>query len=362
MHSSIFSSNTIRLSWKNWGAVICFFIVIFFLISPFWRTIEKFNPSPDYRLPYLLSSDYWLYRRWCKIASSQYSALVAGDSVVWGQYAGKSQTLSHYLNKTAGKNIFANVGVDGIHPAAMVGLIKYFGKDIKQKNVIINLNPLWMSSKRHDLSGEEEFRFNHPRLVPQMLPNIACYSPTFNEIMGIALERHIPFFSWLNHIRTNYFENLNIKEWNIQYPDINPLSVISLKIPGPDNNPKSNPVTWQKRGIKIQDLPWMSADDSFQWLSFKHVIEILIERDNNVFVVIGPFNPYILTAESKLRYQSLKHDMENWFKENNLDYYSVPDLPSDYYADGSHPLKEGYEKIAVDLFKTESFKKWMNNF
>ena len=57
----------------------------------------------------------------------------------------------------------------------------------------------------------------------------------------------------------------------------------------------------------------------------------------------------------------MKNNMEKWFKENNVSYYSVPDLPSDYYADSSHPLKEGYEKIAVDLFKIESFKEWLKS-
>ncbi len=361
MRSFIFSSNAIRLSWKDWITVICIVMLFFFIFPRCWSAVEQFNPSSSYRLPYSLSSDYWMFRQWCKSACSQYPALILGDSVVWGQYVRKDRTLSYSLNEMAGKDMFANTGVDGIHPAAMVGLIKYFGKDIVHKSVIINLNPLWMSSKKHDLSSEEESRFNHPRLVPQIIPDIACYRPSFNVIMGVVLERNIPFFSWLNHIRINHFENLNIQNWSIQNPYINPLSVINLEIPVPDNSPKSKPITWQERGIKTQNFPWIPADESFQWSSFKRVIKILIERDNKVYVLFGPFNPYILTEESYQRFQSMKSDMEKWFKENNLSYYSVPDLPSDYYADGSHPLKEGYKKIAADLCKTESFKKWMKN-
>ena len=139
MRSFIFSSNTIRLSWKNWVTIICIFILIFSFVSPFWSVIEKFNPSPSYRLPYLLSSDYWMFRQWSKSASSNYPALIVGDSVVWGQYVRKDRTLSHFLNEAAGEDMFANLGVDGIHPAALVGLIKYFGWDIKHKNVIIDI-------------------------------------------------------------------------------------------------------------------------------------------------------------------------------------------------------------------------------
>ena len=135
-HSFIFSSNAVRLSLKNWVAVLCVLVLIFSLISPLWSVIEKFDPSLSYRLPYMLSSDYWLFRRWCKTAGSRYPALIVGDSVVWGQYVRPDGTLSHFLNEAAGKDMFANVGVDGIHPAAMAGLIQYFGKDIKHKNVI----------------------------------------------------------------------------------------------------------------------------------------------------------------------------------------------------------------------------------
>lgn len=362
MRSFIFSSNTLRLSWKDWGAVICIVVLLFFIFPRCWSAVEEFNPSSSYRLPYNLSSDYWMFRLWCKSACSQYPVLIIGDSVIWGQYVGMDRTLSYFLNETTGKDIFANTGVDGIHPAAMVGLIKYFGKDIVNKKVIINLNPLWMSSIKHNLGSEEEFRFNHPRLVPQMIPDIACYNPSLNEIMGVVLERHIPFFSWINHIRLNSFDNMNIQNWNIQNPYTNPLSVINLEIPAPVNRPKSKPITWHERGIKIQDFSWIPPDESFQWISFKRVINILSERGNEVFILLGPFNPYILTEESFRRYQSMKSTMENWFQDNNLNYYSVPDLPSDYYADASHPLQEGYKKIAVDLYKTESFRKWMTNF
>ena len=327
-----------------------------------WSAVETFNPSSSYRLPYNLSSDYWMFRQWSKSACTHYPALIIGDSVVWGQYVKMDRTLSYYLNETAGEEIVANAGVDGIHPAAMAGLIQYFGKDIVNKHVIVNLNPLWMSSEKHDLRSEEEFRFNHPRLVPQMIPGITCYSPTFNEIMGVALERHISFFSWINHIRMNSFENLNIQNWAIQNPYSNPLSVIHLDIPAPANRPESKPVTWFERGIKTQDFQWIPPDESFQWNSFKRVINILLERENEVYILLGSFNPYILTEESSRRYQSMKSTMEQWFQKNNVNYYSVPDLPSDFYADGSHPLQEGYKKIAVDLYKTESFRKWINNY
>ncbi|MBM3239407.1 hypothetical protein FJZ31_24205 [Candidatus Poribacteria bacterium] len=337
-------------------------IGISYLLPNLWKWLEQFNPSIDYRLPYNLSNDYWMFTRWSKYACSNYPVLIIGDSVVWGQYVTMEQTLSHYLNEMEGKNIFANMGVDGIHPAAMLGLIKYYGKAISNKRVILHFNPLWMSSKEHDLRGEEEFRFNHPRLVPQFFPKIACYKASFAQRMSVVTERSFSFSSWINHIRMNYFENMDIQNWTMQNPYKNPLKAITLEIPIPENKPQSKPVTWVERGMKKQDFSWVQVEESFQWNSFMKVIKILKARNNKVFVIIGPFNPYILTEESLIRYNNMKSKMENWLEGNGISYRSISDLPSEYYADASHPLKEGYAKSAEELFATESFRKWLENF
>jgi len=365
--SFIFSSNSIRLSWKNWIVVIAILIGILYFLPRFWQGLERFDPltnelaarSTDYRLPYSLSNDYWIFKRWSKYACSKYPVLVIGDSVVWGQYVTMEQTLSHYLNERAGEDVFANMGVDGIHQAAMLGLVKYYGKAISNKRVILHFNPLWISSKKHDLSGEEEFRFNHPRLVPQFIRKPDCYRPSLAQRVGVVAERSISFFSWASHIRTNYFENMDLRNWTIQNPYKNPLRAITLEIPVPENRPESKPVTWAERGMEKQDFPWVQVEDSFQWDSFKKVVEILRARKNGVFVILGPFNPYILTAESLQRYNIMKSEMERWLEGEGISYRSPSDLPSEYYADASHPLKEGYARIAEELFEMESFRKWV---
>jgi hypothetical protein len=180
----------------------------------------------------------------------------------------------------------------------------------------------------------------------------------------------------------NYFENMDIQNWTMQNPYKNPLKAITLRIPIPENKPQSKPVAWAERGMEKQDFPWVQVEEpnfsfkkkslikrnteekskSFQWNSFKQVIKILKARNNKVFVIIGPFNPYILTEESLNRYNSMKSKMENWLEAEGISYRSISDLPSEYYADASHPLKEGYAKIAEELFETESFRIWMKNW
>ena len=241
----------------------------------------------------------------------------------------------------------------------MAGLVKYYGKDIRNKMIILHLNPLWMSSKKHDLQGDEEFRFNHPELVPQLVPDLACYNPSLQKIVEVAAERSIPFFSWVKHLRIVYFENMNIQEWTIQNPYRSPVSAISLEVPAPENRPKRRPISWQERGIKKQDFLWVETENSFQWRSFKKVIETLKSRNNEVFVLIGPFNTFILTQESFNRYNATKNKVEKWLEANGTSYCTVPDLPSGHYADASHPLKEGYLEIAWQLLKNNSFKEWM---
>jgi hypothetical protein len=382
------------------------------LLPVIWHAVEKFEPSDDYRVPYELSNDYWMIARWCKYANSNYPIVMIGDSVVWGQYVGMRETLPYYLNElengnsinngqkspliplSKGGNViihektpalipplekattqtpplekggrgdlkgntFANLGVDGIHPAAMLGLVKYYGKSISKKGVILHLNPLWMSSKKHDLSDTDEFRFNHPRLVPQFYPKIASYKAKFSQKASIVAERNIPFSSWTSHIRLNYYENMDIGNWAMQYPYRNPLSAITFQIPFPENKPHSEPISWMERGMTKQDFPWVSIDESFQWDSFKKVIKLLQARKNKVFVLIGPFNPYVLTDESLNRYKTLRKDMENWLKDNEVGYVAISDLPSEYYADASHPLKEGYAIIAREMIESELFGKWI---
>lgn len=339
--------------------VLAILIATVSLIPVVWRGIEKFDPSTDYRLPYSLSSDYWMFARWSKNASSEHPILIIGDSVVWGQYVSMDQTLSRHLNEQAGKDIFANVGIDGTHPAAILGLIKHYGGNISNKKVILHLNPLWMSSEKHDLSGKDEFRFNHPRLVPQFIQRPDCYRPSLSRKIGILAERSIPFFSWISHIKSNYFDNMDLQNWTIQYPYQNPLKAVTLDIPVPENQPKSRPVAWFERGMKKQNFQWVEVAKSFQWGSFKKAIGILKARKNTVFVTIGPFNPYILTDESLKRYNGMRAKMEEWLVAEGVQYLSLSDLPSEYYADASHPLKEGYARIAEELSQMAAMREWM---
>ena len=95
-------SNGIRLTGRQWLGLGLFAVVILVFAPALWRRTEKFALEPDYRIPHDLSNDYWLYERFAGLAADHDDTLLIGDSVVWGEYVNRQETLSHYLNELAG--------------------------------------------------------------------------------------------------------------------------------------------------------------------------------------------------------------------------------------------------------------------
>ncbi len=212
-----------------------------------------------------------------------------------------------------------------------------------------------MSSPKHDLQVKE----NHPKLVPQLFPNLPCCNPSFTDIVGAVAERHIPFFSWKNHLKIAYFEGMSLQDWTLENPYKNPFQADSLRVALRDKGARSEPMSWRARGITPENLQWVEVEESFQWRSFKSVLETLRSRKNRVFVLLGPFNPYLLTDESLQRYNRVKGEMEQWLAQAQVSYHADSPLPSEHYADASHPLQEGYREVAEELLRARSFRNWM---
>jgi hypothetical protein len=350
-----FSSNNIRLSGREWIVAVILCSVLLCLGPSLWGRIEKFDPGTDYRLPYELGNDYWLYSRYCRWACSKYDTMVVGDSVIWGHYVSSDNTLSHYLNQQTGRDCFANLGVDGFHPAALGGLLRYYGRDISGKKVIVQFNPLWMTSAKHDLQTEKEFHFNHPKLVPQFFPKIPCYKDSFSERFDAVVERYMPFFGWSSHLRIVYFGNMDLPNWTLENPYRNPINAITLKLPAPNDDLQEN-ISWTDKGIAQEDFQWVEPAQSLQWRFFRQTIGLLKARKNNVFVIVGPFNEHMLRPESYKVYQNMKSEIETWLRQNNIAYCIPAVLPSELYRDASHPLGQGYAMLAKQLFENRSFK------
>ena len=168
-----FGVNAMRLCARHWWIVAAIVLVSAVGVPQIWKRVERFDTGPDYRIPYSLSKDYWLYQRWLERTSGPAEIPVLGDSVVWGEYVRPTGTLTHFLSRETGQGEagpagrFINCGVNGLFPLAMEGLIEHYGSSLQNRKLIVHCNVLWMTSPRVDLSSQKEEVFNHARLVPQ---------------------------------------------------------------------------------------------------------------------------------------------------------------------------------------------------
>ncbi|MBN2474197.1 MAG: hypothetical protein JXB62_06300 [Pirellulales bacterium] len=355
-----FSSNAVRLSPRQWLIAATVLAIVCSLVPALWKQVEPFDPGPDYRIPYRLGYDYWMYDRYAGRVARGDRTLLVGDSVVWGHYVADDETLSHFLNELAGEDRFANMGVDGIHPVAMAGLVDYYGRPMADKDVILHCNLLWMSSRRHDLQIEKEFTFNHAELAPQFYPRIPCYRESTSRRLGIVVGRRIPFFGWTRHMRIAYFDGNTLPQWTIGRPYANLAAAVTLELPSPNESPSPLPVAkpWTEKRLARFHPEWVDLETSFQWRCFRQAIATLQQRGNRVFVVIGPFNEHMLVPEGLRGYQEIQSQAEAWLKANGVAHYASSVLPSECYADASHPLAEGYAWMAKELFESKAFRRF----
>ena len=349
-------SNSVRLTGREWLGVGLFAVLLVLLAPSLWKLVEPFEPGPDYRMPYELSNDYWHYDRWSSLAAAQNDVLVIGDSVVWGPYVAPGDTLSSHLAAASNRR-FANLGLNGAHPVALAGLLEYYAGGVKGKAVLLQCNPLWMTSAVQDLQEEAQAPFNHPRLVPQFSPRIPRYKADVTTRLGNAIARQASFTGWTDHLQAAYFEEASMPKWTLEHPYENPLRQLAHGLPTPQDQPREEPVPWFTRGIKPQEMEWVDPATSLQWQGFRRAVAILQERGNRVFVLVGPYNEHILKEASRQRYQEVKQTIVSWLQENNIPYLAPPVLERELYGDASHPLAGGYQILARQLLEQYFFQK-----
>lgn len=379
-----FSSNAMRLGPAEWLAVGVVVALVLAVAPALQQSAEPFDPGPDYRIPYTLSEDYFLFARYASHVARHRRIAVIGDSVIWGHYVRPGQTLSHYLNQRVGRPLFANMGVDGTRPVALAGLVRYYATAISCSKVLLHFNPLWLSSPEADLSpppapqpedasavislwrrlrGEapEPINLNHARLVPQVFGRPYGYRPTMTEAASAIVERYIPFLAWARHLRLAYFDNFSLLSWSIENPLASPLKAVTGRLPQPEDRPASEPAPWRDRGIEVQDFTWVDLDRSYQWRFFQRTVRLLKSRGNSVFVIVGPLNTHMLTERSASRYSSLIAGIVAWLEQENIPHCAPPPLPSHLYADASHPLTSGYNQLSSTITTTTPFTTWLHH-
>jgi len=302
---------------------------------------------------------------------------VLGDSVVWGEYVRPDGTLSHFLNEQSGQpGKFVNAGVNGLFPLAFEGLLRFYGGPLRHRKVILHCNVLWMSSPKADLSTDKEERFNHADLVPQFVPRIPCYKADLNQRLEAVIERHFTFSEWATHLQIAYFGQKSIPNWTLEddgrdpphYANAhkNPLAQITFAIPtepavdperGP-NSPRHKP--WSASGEGSMRFEWVELDQSLQWAAFQRAVNLLQSRDNDVFVLVGPFNENMMAEENRPAFRRLRDGIADWLAKNHVACLVPETLSSALYADASHPLTEGYRLLAERLYGDATFRSWVD--
>jgi hypothetical protein len=372
---AVFGVNEMRLCGRQWLAVLAIVLVCALLAPILWKRFEPFQPGPDYRLPYALSKDYWLYqRRLERLGDAQIPLL--GDSVVWGEYVRPDGTLAHFLNKEAGAaDHFVNCGVNGLFPLALEGLVADYGKSLRQRKVILQCNLLWLTSPKADLSTDKEEAFNHSRLVPQFAVRIPCYRASASERIGAVLERKIGFFAWTAHLQTAYYDQRSLPQWTLEddgnqppkYPNAwrNPLAPLRAGLPaepaadslrGPDS-PRHK--AWNAGGAEAAHFEWVPLEASLQWQAFQRLARLLRARENDLLVVLGPFNEHMVANDQRAEARALRDRAAAELGQEGVTAIVPETLPSELYADASHPLTNGYALLAARLAQDARFAKWL---
>lgn len=368
--------NALRLNARLWlGAAVIVAAVL--LGTPrLWKKVERFETGRDYRIPYALSKDYWLYERRLERISPTNIALI-GDSVAWGEYVRADGTLSHFLNERSGApGKFVNAGVNGLFPLAFEGLIRHYGAPLRHRKIILHCNVLWMSSPKADLSTPKEERFNHADLVPQFSPRIPCYKADLNHRLAAVVERHFTFSQWASHLQIAYFGQKNILTWTLEEDSSNPARLpnayrnpfaqITMQVPPePPDDPERGPASprhkpWSTTGQGSTRFEWVELDRSLQWAAFQRLVKLLQSRDNDVLVVVGPFNEHIMAGENRPAFRHLRDGIIEWLARNRVRHVVPATLPGALYADASHPLTEGYRQLAAELANDAGFKTWLD--
>jgi hypothetical protein len=370
--------NPLQLDGKLWLGVIAVVAAAGMLLPEFGAKPGAFPTTPDYRVPYDLSKDYWLYNQHLKrAAQDKATVFVVGDSVVWGEYVRKEGVFSHFLNERLGDTAgprFVNAGINGLFPLALDGLVAQYGRPMRGRKVILHCNVLWLSSREADMSADKEQAFNHQPLVPQRPGAVPCYRADIDTRLGHLADHALPTFGFANHLQIAHFDSLSIPEWTLatdgnwppSYPNTyaNPFERLIQPVKGelstdPERGPESDRHRpWYDRGMTAQSFDWMPLEESLQWAAFQRVVQRLRAWNCNLLVVLGPFNTHMIAEENRKKYDRISTGVQQWFYENGIGYLVSEPLESKLYGDASHPLTEGYEVMATGLWEKEVFDKW----
>ena len=131
----------------------------------------------------------------------------------------------------------------------------------------------------------------------------------------------------------------------------------------PESDPQRGPSSarhkpWSSGGAAPTHFEWVALSRSLQWSAFQRTLHLLRERGNSVLVMLGPFNEHMIADGQRAEYRALRDGAAAELSRDDGFLVAPDTLPSELYADASHPLTSGYSKLAAQLFANERFRRW----
>ena len=106
-------------------------------------------------------------------------------------------------------------------------------------------------------------------------------------------------------------------------------------------------------------MEWVTPESSRQWQAFRHLAERLQGRGNKLLVVVGPLNEHMMNEATRAKHQGFRTTVAAWLDNNRIRFVMPELLPSEEFADASHPLTKGYERLAKRLAAEPVFRTWL---
>ena len=113
-------------------------------------------------------------------------------------------------------------------------------------------------------------------------------------------------------------------------------------------------------GATATSFDWVNPEQSLQWSAFQRALAELKSRHNELLVIIGPFNEHMINAESKPGFLKLRDVVVAHLQSAQIPFVKPEVLPSEVYADASHPLTAGYQTLAERILKEPVFQNWLS--
>jgi hypothetical protein len=341
----------IDLSLRDWLVVVLLVTVLAALLPQVHFRPRTPTVDRDYRMPYALSNRYDLYRRFTTLAAGQFPTILVGDSVVWGQFSNQNETLSHHLNEITKQRRYINAGLDGMHPIALAQLLEHHAPAIQKKDVILQLNPLWLMVTRSNQNVPEDPLVNRPGLVPRLAAGVNGTVQQRLEAAVARLFQGLPIDAWGERLAET---RLDFLAWSLDHPYESPLKAISSGLPPSEDSYIVRKVPWRGTNDAQLDVRWPELERHGQWHAFERVLDLLEARQNRLLVLLGPMNEHMMSDRMREGYLALKRTIQEKLEARHILCFPAPLLRSDRYSDICHPLGAGYEELARELLKSQS--------